>query len=134
MIQLSVKCPKCSKLLNDKEHLIDMQPSIKIKLAYAGKNGPLYMSSLFGSYEVKAPFEVPLGKIAGFRCPHCDRDLKTTRKCEVCASEMVGLELIHGGHVQICARRGCKKHLLEFSDVETELAEIYRSYINKPNH
>jgi len=128
MIQLTVICPKCGKSFMDGVHKISGKPSIKIRLSYAGKKGFLYLSSLYGSYDVNVPFEVPLRKIAGFRCPHCDADLKSTRKCDLCGAQMVAFGLKQGGHVQICARRGCPKHLMEFSDPKSELEAFYKSY------
>jgi hypothetical protein len=103
--------------------------SINVRLTYAGKNAPLYMSSRYGSYTVESGLSVPIGKIAGFRCPHCKADLKSTRKCEVCSAQMVAFDLKEGGQVQICSRHGCKKHLLEFQDPDSELLAFYKSYV-----
>jgi hypothetical protein len=33
-----------------------------------------------------------------------------------------------GGTVQICSRRGCKRHLVEFSDIRAELRSFLDSY------
>ncbi|MDD2773472.1 MAG: class I tRNA ligase family protein [Elusimicrobiales bacterium] len=128
MLQLSVKCPHCGKTLMDAGRKMDGRPAIKICLSYAGKKGMLYLSSIYGSYSTGLPFTVPPGKVAGFRCPHCDADLKSTRKCDVCGAQMVAFELKHGGHVQICSRKDCKKHVLEFQDPKSELEAFYKSY------
>lgn len=128
MIQLLVKCPKCGKSLMNPARRLDAKPSVMITISYAGKNAPLYLSSLYGSYAVETSVSVPLGKIAGFRCPHCKTDLKSTRKCDRCGGQMVAFDLKQGGQVQICSRRGCKKHVLEFQDPESELQAFYKSY------
>ena len=128
MIQVQVKCPKCSKTLMDTKHKIDGKPAIKIALSYAGKKGDLYLSSLYGSYAIELPFSLPKGKIAGFRCPHCHVDLKSSRKCDSCGAQMVAFEFKQGGQVQICARHGCKKHVMEFQDPQEELEAFYRAY------
>ena len=128
MLQVSVKCPHCSKTLMDPARKVDGKSSISICLSYAGKKGMLSMSALYGSYAVEQPFDIPQGKVAGFRCPHCDADLKSTRKCDSCGAQMVAFDLRGGGQVQICSRKGCKKHVLEFQDPKTELEAFYKSY------
>jgi len=102
---------------------LDNTASIEVNLTYAGKHAPLYMSSLYGSYLIE------VGKVAGFRCPHCKADLKSTRKCDACSSQMIAFELKDGGQVQICSRRGCKKHVLEFQNADSELQAFYKSYL-----
>jgi len=129
MVNVQVKCPHCGKSLMNSSRQIDGVPSIEVKLTYAGKNAPVYMSSRYGSYSIETELQMPQGKTAGFRCPHCGADLKVTRKCDVCGSKMVSLELKGGGQVHICSRRGCKKHVLEFQDPDVELDAFYRSYL-----
>ncbi|HOJ86379.1 MAG: hypothetical protein ACP5SD_00770 [Elusimicrobiales bacterium] len=129
MVTVNVKCPHCGKSLMDKKRLIDSKPSIAVKLTYAGKRAMLYLSSVYGSYKVETEIDVPKSKIAGFRCPHCDADLKSTRKCDICNAQMVAFDLKEGGQVQICSRRGCKKHIVEFENPKTELEAFYKSYI-----
>lgn len=129
MIKVSVKCPHCGKSLMDKTRLIDGSPAIMVKLTYAGKNSMLYLSSVYGSYKIETELNVPQSKIAGFRCPHCNADLKSTRRCDICNAPMVAFDLKDGGQVQICSRRGCKKHIIEFEDPKKELEAFYKSYI-----
>jgi len=129
MISVSLKCPHCKKSLMDPGKKLEESASVSVRLTYAGKNAPLYMSSRYGSYSLESGLSVPIGKIAGFRCPHCNADLKSTRKCEICAAQMVAFDLKDGGQVQICSRRGCKKHLLEFQDPDRELQAFYRSFV-----
>ena len=129
MINVSLKCPCCSKSLMDPAKKLDNTAAISVRLTYAGKNAPLYLSARYGSYAVETGLNIPPGKIAGFRCPHCKADLKSTRKCEVCSAQMVAFDLKEGGQVQICSRRGCKKHLLEFQNPDSELQAFYKSYV-----
>jgi ssDNA-binding Zn-finger/Zn-ribbon topoisomerase 1 len=129
MINVFVKCPHCGKSLMNLKHRIDSKPSVAITLTYAGKNAPLYLSSLYGSFNVFTDINVPFGKVAGFRCPLCKSDLKSTRKCDMCGAQMVAFDLKDGGQVQICSRRGCKKHIIEFQDPDSELKAFYKSYL-----
>jgi len=108
---------------------LESAPAIEVNLTYAGKHAPLYLSSLYGSYKVQTDMNIPVGKVAGFRCPHCKADLKSTRKCDACGSQMIAFELKAGGQVQICSRRGCKKHVLEFQDADSELQAFYKAYL-----
>lgn len=129
MVSVAVKCPHCGKSLMNPGKKLDGAPSIEVNLTYAGKHAPLYLSSLYGSYKVETELNMPVGKVAGFRCPHCKADLKSTRKCDACSSQMIAFELKAGGQVQICSRRGCKKHVLEFQDPAGELQAFYKSYL-----
>jgi methionyl-tRNA synthetase len=129
MLSVAVKCPHCSKSLMNPGRKLDGAASIEVSLSYAGKRAPLYLSSLYGSYKVETELSMPVGKVAGFRCTHCRADLKSTRKCDACGSQMIAFELKAGGQVQICSRRGCKKHVLEFQDPDSELQAFYKSYL-----
>jgi hypothetical protein len=113
----------------DPKKKLDDAASILVNLSYAGKNAPLHMSAAYGSYLTDSALGVSIGKIPGFRCPHCKADLKSTRKCDICGAQMVALDLKEGGQVQICARRGCKKHLLEFQNPDSELQAFYKHYV-----
>ena len=127
MVNVSVKCPHCGKSLMNSGKKLDKVASIEVNLTYAGKHAPLYLSSLYGSYLVETALPIPAGKVAGFRCPSCKADLKSLRKCDACGSHMIAFELKGGGQVHICSRRGCKKHVLEFQDADSELQAFYKS-------
>ena len=129
MVSVLVKCPHCNKSLMNTSKKLDNVPSIEVNLTYAGKHAPIYLSSLYGSYKVETELAMPQGKVAGFRCTHCNADLKSTRKCDACSSQMIAFELKAGGQVQICSRRGCKKHVLEFQNPDSELQAFYKSYL-----
>lgn len=129
MVTVSVKCPHCGKSLMEPKKKLDNSAAILVHMTYAGKNAPLYLSAAYGSYKIETGLPIPVGKIAGFRCPHCKADLKSTRKCDICSAQMVAFDLKEGGQVQICSRRGCKKHILEFQNPDNELEAFYKSYI-----
>ena len=128
MIQVNVKCPHCGKSLMDEDVKIDGHPSVRVMISYENKSGFLRLSSLYGSYNVESEIFVPQEKIAQFFCPHCKAELKSTRICELCRASMVPLNFASGGVIQICSRRGCKKHLIEFEKLETELLAFYNKY------
>lgn len=128
MIQVHVKCPHCNKSLMDDEVKIDSHPSVKVNIRWAGERGRLCLSSLYGSYNVHSKLPVPRGEVAEFLCPHCGKGLTGHRTCEQCKAPMVSMKFVEGGSVQICSRRGCKKHLIEFENVESELRAFYDKY------
>jgi hypothetical protein len=107
---------------------IDNHPSIKVIIKYQGKTGRLNLSSLYGSYNIKLELDVPKGEFVRFFCPYCKLELKSTRICEICKAPMVAFETAQGCKLQICARYGCKKHLIEFEDLESEIREFYDRY------
>ena len=128
MIQVNVKCPHCEKSMMDEELKIDDYPSIKIKIEYKGKNGRVNLSSIYGSYNIKSELDVPKGEIVNFFCPNCDSELKSTRTCEICKAPMIAVKSAQEGSFQICSRHGCKKHLIEFENLESEIRVFYDEY------
>lgn len=112
----------------NKKVRIDKFPSIKTIIKLGRKSGRLYLSSLYGSYNIKCDFTVPIDEIVQFFCPHCNSNLNTHDLCEQCRAQMVAMKIIGGGFVKICSRRGCKKHSLEFENLETELKAFYDTY------
>ncbi|MBN2543075.1 hypothetical protein JXI42_09455 [bacterium] len=128
MIQLHVKCPHCGKSLMDDEREIDGYPCVKIGISHSEKNGMIYLSSLYGSYIKESDVMPPEGEVGKFSCTHCNTELTSTRVCERCGAPMVAMDLEGGGTVQVCSRVGCKRHLVEFEDLDHELKKFYDSY------
>ena len=70
MVSLKVKCPHCGKSLMNTEHKLDRVASIELKITYAGKNAPIYLSSKYGSYAIESNLIPPQGKVAGAFLQH----------------------------------------------------------------
>jgi len=49
---VKVKCPYCRQSLMDEERLIDDLPSVKVYIQFNDKKGLLYLSSIYGSYNI----------------------------------------------------------------------------------
>ncbi len=128
MIQVNVGCPHCGASFMDDKHPLDGKDSIKVRIRFDGKKGFLWLSSLYGSYIVESEQTIPPETVTQFFCPYCENELKSTRVCETCAAPMVAMEFSDGGAVQICSRRGCRKHFIEFEDLESELRAFYSRY------
>ena len=128
MIQLNVECLHCKHSLLDETYKIDGHPSVYLLFECEGKKGELYLSSIYGSHNSKIPSFVSDGDTLTLLCPWCKASLMSTRICEKCNAQMVSMNIEDGGNIQICSRRGCKKHLLEFEDLQTELKAFYNVY------
>jgi NADH-quinone oxidoreductase subunit E len=110
---LDVNCPHCNHSLKDENFTIDGQPSIQITIFSNQKQGWLRLSCLYGSYNLACEFEVPIGSVVNFICPHCGVEFPSTLDCSACSAPMVPMLVEGGGIVQICSRRGCNNHLLD---------------------
>jgi len=116
----------------DDDHKIHDESSITLqgKLPEESGNlkGVVRLSSLYGDFQIESSFMIPDGAVVQFSCPYCQEDLTSSRMCEECDAPMVALEMVGGGNIQFCAKRGCKKHWIEFEDPEKELAAFYNKY------
>ena len=127
-LKVNVKCPYCRQSLMDEEKTIDGLPSIKVFIQFHDKKGLLYLSSIYGSYSISSETHIPTDEIVLFFCPHCQSSLLTNNLCENCHVPMTEFELKQGGRVQICSKRGCKKHTIEFSNLSQEISTFYSEY------
>ncbi|NIM65337.1 MAG: hypothetical protein GTO51_05030 [Candidatus Latescibacteria bacterium] len=110
---VEVSCARCNHSLMDPRHPIDGHPSIRVTVSFGHKHGWLALSSLYGSYNVASEYEIPTDAVAHIFCPHCHAELIGGAKCGECGAPMVPMIVRGGGVVQICARRGCKGHMLD---------------------
>jgi hypothetical protein len=112
----------------DEDKTIDGYPSVKVVIQNSNKRGMLYLSSIYGSYNIISEFNIPVDEIILFFCPHCQSSLLIKDLCDECSSPMTFFELLRGGKVQICSRRGCNKNLIEFSNLAQEISTLYSTY------
>jgi NADH:ubiquinone oxidoreductase subunit E len=110
---IQVNCPRCNHSLADTEYLIDDHPSVRLTVSFGRMHGWIRMSSLYGSYTIESKYEIPLDTIMNFFCPHCHAELTGASNCSICSAPMIPMIVRGGGMVQICARRGCKGHMLD---------------------
>lgn len=129
MLHFEVECPFCQKSLMDDEHHIKEHPSIEflgtLPAEAGGGEDLIRLSAYYGDYQVETSLVIPPGVVVEFRCPFCKSLLTSTRLCELCTAPMVAAAFPRGGRIQFCSRRGCKKHLIEFDDLEEELRAFY---------
>jgi len=127
-LAVNVKCPYCKKSLMEESQVIDGYPSVKVVIQHHNKRGTLYLSSIYGSYNIISEFFIPMEELVLFFCPHCDSSLLIKNLCDKCSAPMTIFELLNGGQVQVCSRRGCKKHLIEYSNLAQEISDLYNIY------
>ncbi len=112
---VEVSCARCNHSLMDPRHVIDGRASIRVTISFGNKHGWLALSSLYGSYKVASEYEIPLDEIVHMFCPYCHAEFIGGGRCSECGAPMVPMIVRGGGIVQICARRGCKGHMLDTS-------------------
>lgn len=112
---VSVSCPRCNHSLMDPNHPIDEVPSVRVTAAFDGQHGWLRLSSLYGSPALESEHDIPVDTVVDFFCPHCHAELRGASNCPECGAPMVAMIVRAGGIVQVCARRGCKGHMLDLN-------------------
>ena len=110
---VEVSCSRCNHTLMDPAYEIDGYPSIRVTASFGRNHGWLRLSSMYGSYNVSAEYEIPADTIVHIFCPHCHAELTGAGNCPLCNAPMVPMIVRGGGVVQICSRSGCKTHMLD---------------------
>ncbi|MBI4721363.1 MAG: NAD(P)H-dependent oxidoreductase subunit E [Chitinivibrionia bacterium] len=114
---VEVSCARCNHSLMDPRHVLDGRPAIRVTVSFGTKHGWLALSSLYGSFRVVSEYAIPADEIVHMFCPHCHAELIGGGKCSECGAHMVPMIVRGGGVVQICARRGCRGHMLDTGGV-----------------
>jgi predicted RNA-binding Zn-ribbon protein involved in translation (DUF1610 family) len=133
LYKLTVKCPKCGCDLSDETKLIDGVPAVRLAVRARGKEGYVWLSSMYGSYDHETTLDMMDGEISTFFCPLCKEELTSRDSCNTCQAHMVDLHLFEGGKVSICSRLGCTKHSIEFEDLATAMNHFFNELeVQKP--
>jgi hypothetical protein len=129
-VALKVKCPLCDTSLMDENHPLTGYPSIKLNVVTSHDRGTIRLCSVYGCYEHESDIEIKDGEIANFFCPHCNKDLKSNDECDSpdCNAPMIPLNIVLGGKVFICSRKGCTMHFVAFEDLDTQIRKFYHEY------
>jgi ssDNA-binding Zn-finger/Zn-ribbon topoisomerase 1 len=112
----------------DNKHLVDNEASIRLKIKIGRKEGMIYLSSIYGSYNHISDININENVIARFYCNSCKQEITSDVECLTCGAPMVPFYLDMGGKVSICSRAGCKNHLVEFGDLNIALKKLYQEY------
>ena len=68
-LQVNIRCPYCKQSLMDEDKTIDGYPSVKVVIQNSNKRGMLYLSSIYGSYNIISEFNIPMDEIILFFLP-----------------------------------------------------------------
>lgn len=128
LISINVKCPRCNNSLMDANTPLCGKPSILLNLTVGGRSGYVHLCSLYGSYDHHSNLEVNNGEVAEFSCPHCNAVLNIRETCDRCAAPLVMFFVDVGGRVNICSRKGCPEHHVEFEDIGETMRKFYEAY------
>ncbi|RKZ27967.1 hypothetical protein DRQ29_02635 [bacterium] len=114
---IEVRCPSCHTQLNDEKTLIKSKPAIKLLVENKGHKGYMWLSSIYGDHETIEPEELNIlpGDVVSFFCPHCKKPLPIVDKC-YCKAPRVKIELVTGGDMVFCTRKGCYYGGISFSN------------------
>ncbi|MBN2489435.1 MAG: NAD(P)H-dependent oxidoreductase subunit E [Planctomycetes bacterium] len=110
---LNVRCPRCGHSLLDEQHPLEDRPSIRLEAVRDGRAGWIRLSSVYGSPRVAAESDIPSGTVVDFQCPQCHAHLADGLPCWDCGAPMFALQIVGGGTMSFCSRRGCTRHLLD---------------------
>jgi len=114
---VEVSCPRCNHSLMDPSYPIDEYPSIRVTVSFDEKHGWLRLSSLYGSYNVFSQYQIQPDAVVNTFCPHCHAELRSAATCPTCNAPMIPMIVRSGGMLQVCARKGCKTHMLDIDGV-----------------
>lgn len=117
-IRLPAKCPKCAAPLMSAQVRVDGLPSVDMLARVGGLQGHIYLSQVYGSYDKRFAGVADIsGSVAESSCPHCREPFPYQLPC-ACGAPMIGVDLVCGGIIKICTRNGCRRHFLQFVDVD----------------
>ena len=128
MLRLEVCCPNCQAELTEGQR-VHLDAYIKD----TNQEAKVYLSAMFGDYSVDCDVKIPDGAICQFRCPICDESIMLQVPCRLCGAPMASLNIVKGGSVEFCSRKGCKGHALGgFGDVD-QMMTLVNSMFHTPH-
>lgn len=127
-ISLGVKCPQCGESLMDNHHPIHGYPSIKLLIETERAKGTIWLCSIYDNYDHENDIDLREDEEVMFYCPHCQKNLMLETCCSHCKARMVGLDIIAGGKIDFCSRKGCKHHYVVFENLIDEIRSFYIEY------
>ena len=110
---IDASCPRCGHTLMDAGHAIDNRASIKLAASFAGREGTVHLSALYGSISADCDAEIPDGALTLMSCPHCGQGLSGGSDCPECGAAMAMMSAGKHAAVYVCVRRGCPGHRLD---------------------
>ena len=117
-IKVQVNCQNCNGSLMEPGVQVDALDSILFMAKVGDSRGHLYLSQIYGSYnKIFKQVDDISGSIVECFCPRCSTPFPVVGTCK-CKAPIISLSLKDGGNINVCTRNGCKKHSLEFEDID----------------
>ncbi len=128
MLLLDVSCPNCGVVLTEGQK-VHLDAYIKD----TNQEATVYLSAVFGDYSIDCDVTIPERAIVQFRCPSCEQSVMLEMPCRLCGAPMASLNIVKGGTLEFCSRRGCQGHALGgFGDVD-QMMTLINSMFNTPH-
>ena len=107
MLLMELTCPQCAALLTD-----GTKAPLGAHVRDTNQEGELLLSALFGDYTIETDLDLKDGMIVDFHCPRCEASIMLPLACKLCGAPMASLNLVRGGYIEFCSRKGCRGHAL----------------------
>ena len=107
MLVLELCCPQCGAALTEGTWV-----HLDGHLRRTHQQGEVSLSAVFGDYSMEADLTLEDGDAVDFSCPKCEASLMLPLACKLCGANMASLNIVKGGYLEFCSRRGCKAHVL----------------------
>jgi len=107
LLLMELTCPQCAALLTDGTKL-----RLDAHVRDTSQEGELVLSAVFGDYRVDTDLDLKDGMIVDFHCPRCEASLMLPLACKLCGAPMASLNLVRGGYIEFCSRKGCRGHAI----------------------
>ena len=119
-------CPNGHSLMSEEVKIHNMS-SIKVKFKFDDVEGIICLDPSYGTFEHIYNTKISNGKIVDFLCPECNISLKIEgSSCPACGAPHFRFLLPRGGYIEGCLRKGCIQHELRFTDIDDQLATLYK--------
>lgn len=105
LLLMDLACPQCGAPVTDGDRV-----RLDARVRETGEAGVVVLSAIFGDYSVASDLRVEEGMIVDFACPTCEASLGLPVTCKLCRAPMAALNLVRGGYLEFCSRRGCRAH------------------------
>jgi len=123
---LRTVCPHCDEDLTKDEWV-----TLNFRLP-DGRRGKISLSAFFCTYSIKVPFSIPQGTVTALACPHCQAELTSDKRCDLCTAPLFTIGLKTGGIIDVCSRKGCRGHALGGFARPEELIVLINNLVDHP--
>lgn len=107
MLVLELCCPQCGATLTEGTRV-----HLDGHVRRTHQQGRISLSAVFGDYGAESDLTLVEGDDVDLSCPKCEASLMLPLACKLCGASMASLNIVRGGTLEFCSRRGCRAHAL----------------------